>query len=174
MLVIYAPWNAFEPSTEAGSARTDADETAASAGEVEEANSGALVGRCWGFGAPRNHQKHRFGKRTKQGDIPLVLFPKKYPLGVSSWDQQIEFFLILVLGSTEWPTCCESVGSSRTSASLAKCRSLVEDGKRRTERTPPRGPFPGAKGMGGETFAMAWFKLQVGKLKKNTLKIRVV
>ena len=40
----FGPFFCFEASTEAGSARTDADETAASAGEVEEANSRAVRG----------------------------------------------------------------------------------------------------------------------------------
>ena len=143
MFVIYAPWNAFEPSTEAGSARTDADETAASAGEVEEASSGALVG------VAEVLEHLEITKSTKRKDnttetSPWFYLQKNFLWVCQAEFLQIEFFcFVLVLGSTE-STCCESVGSSRTSAWLAKCLRLVEDGKRRTERTPPRGPFPGA------------------------------
>lgn len=117
MFVIYAPWNAFEASTEAGSARTDADETAASAGEAEEANAGALVGVTEVL-----EQKHQTERQQKKETSPGFICKKNILWVCQAEKQQIEFFFVLVLGSTE-PTCYASVGSSRTSAWLAKCRT---------------------------------------------------
>ena len=100
MFVIYAPWNAFEPSTEAGSARTDADETAASAGEVEEASSGALVG------VAEVLEHLEITKSTKRKDNTTETSPWFYLQKNILWVcqaefLQIEFFFVLVFGSTE-------------------------------------------------------------------------
>ena len=123
MFVIYAPLNAFEPSTEAGSARTDADETAASAGEVEEANSGALVGVAEVLEHLEITKSTVLERQQKKETSPWFYLQKKISFGcVKLSFCRLSFFLFWCLGL---PSDLPVVNRLAQVAHLpaAKCRS---------------------------------------------------